>query len=91
MPVERIEAEGDYIRICTAERSYLMHAMMRSMEDALDSELFVRVHRRIIVPTRLVQALERVDGRIELRLTTSALVPVGRHYLRRLKEVAAPV
>ena len=88
--IERIEAEGDYVRIRTPDRSYLMRSTMRGMEDALEGALFVRIHRRIIVPTRLVQAIERrPDSRVELRLTNGAVVPVGRHYLRRLKEIVA--
>ncbi len=89
VPVEKIhwlEAEGDYVRVHTAERSYLLRGTMRSMESALGAGGFIRIHRGVIAATRLIAAVERrPDSRIEALLSTGARLPVGRRYLSRLR------
>lgn len=91
VPVDQIhwlEAEGDYVRVHTAERSHLMRATMRNLEEALDPHRFVRIHRRVIAPVDLICAIERHrDSRVDVRLSTGITLPAGRHYLPRLKEI----
>jgi two-component system LytT family response regulator len=46
-----IKAEGDYVRIHTAQRSYLVTRMLTEIEDRLDPAQFLRIHRSAIIRT----------------------------------------
>ena len=59
--IERIESEDDYIRLVTAERSYLLHEAIARLEKKLDPATFVRVRRSVIVNRSRLAGL-RHDG-----------------------------
>lgn len=83
--IEWIEAEGDYARVHVAENSYLIRSTMQRMEDSLDPNLLMRVHRRAIVARDAIVAASRgPDGRLSVELRRGAVVPVGRRYAKRL-------
>ncbi len=46
-----IKAEGDYARIHTAQRSYLVTRMLTEIEERLDPAHFLRIHRSAIIRT----------------------------------------
>jgi DNA-binding LytR/AlgR family response regulator len=84
--VERFEADRDYVRIHTDERSFLVRATLQSLSDSLDSGRFVRIHRSAIVSIASVQALRRrITGSIVAHLASGAEAPVGRAYLADLR------
>lgn len=85
--IQWVESEGDYVRVHVVGRSYLMRATMRNMEEVLDAAGFIRIHRSVIAPIRLICAFERrADSSVQLRLSTGVTLPVGRHYLPRLRK-----
>src|SRR3954466_8861060 len=43
--VDRVSAERDYMRLHVGRRSWLIHHSMAALEEGLDPELFVRLHR----------------------------------------------
>ncbi len=47
--IDWIQAEGDYARIYSGGKSYLVARSMTDLEQRLDSERFVRIHRSAIV------------------------------------------
>src|SRR5207253_1012863 len=47
--VDRVSAERDYMRLHVGRRSWLIHHSMAALEEGLDPELFVRLHRSAIV------------------------------------------
>ncbi len=47
--VEVFEADGNYVRVRTATRDYLVRGTLQSVEDTLNPLTFVRVHRGTIV------------------------------------------
>jgi two-component system LytT family response regulator len=47
--IDRIHAEGDYMRIYSGCNSWLLHTTMRSLAGRLDHNEFVRVNRSAIV------------------------------------------
>lgn len=49
------EAMGDYVKIHTAERFYLAHSTLKSLEERLPAADFMRIHRSYVV------ALHRID------------------------------
>ena len=60
VPVEQIdviEADGPYAILHVGDRQYAIRERMQTLEDRLDPELFVRIHRSTIVRTALVDEL----------------------------------
>ena len=57
-----IEAAADYVRLHTAERSYLHRAPIGHLEAQLDPTRFVRVHRATIVNLARCTELKTVRG-----------------------------
>jgi two-component system response regulator AlgR len=59
--IERIEAERDYMRLHVGGHSYLLHQTISSLEERLDPQQFVRLHRSHIVRRDHIARL-RHDG-----------------------------
>jgi DNA-binding LytR/AlgR family response regulator len=66
--VRYAQAEGDYSRVHTYDRSYLSTAALRELEAALPPERFVRIHRSFLVNLAHVASVRRA-GADRLRLT----------------------
>ena len=47
--ISRVEAERDYVRIFVGEASYLLRGSITAIEERLDPEQFLRVHRSTIL------------------------------------------
>ena len=52
-----IEAAGDYVRLHTAEKTHLLRETMSGMDDRLDADRFLRIHRSTIVNTERIDEL----------------------------------
>src|SRR5438552_1719264 len=65
--VHYVQAEGDYSRVHTYDRSYLSTASLRELEAALPPERFVRIHRSYLVNLAKVTSV-RTSGTDRLRL-----------------------
>ncbi|MGF1549682.1 MAG: LytTR family DNA-binding domain-containing protein [Sphingomonadaceae bacterium] len=88
--IDWMESEKDYVRIHRDDRSFLIRSTLRKMEEMLDPEQFVRIHRRLIVAREAIAALKRrPGGRIEIDLATGERLPVGRSYAARVKQKGA--
>ncbi|BBD99891.1 DNA-binding response regulator [Sphingobium amiense] len=59
--IDRIEAERDYMRLHVGGHSYLLHQTISSLEERLDPQMFVRLHRSHIVRRDQIARL-RHDG-----------------------------
>jgi two-component system LytT family response regulator len=56
MPV-LLEAAGDYVRLHTDEKLHLLRETMSRMENRLDPERFLRIHRSTIINTERLKEL----------------------------------
>jgi len=75
----RLHSDGHYTRVVTTQGNHFCNLSIGDLETRLDPEHFMRVHRSHIVNLRAVQQLQRVDGRLVLRLRDEAAdVPVSR-------------
>lgn len=92
--IDRIEAERDYMRLHIGQdsdrpRSYLLHQTITKLEEKLDPDKFIRVHRSTILNRALIAKL-RHDGQggwyAEMADGTEARI--GRTYLKKVKEIA---
>jgi two-component system LytT family response regulator len=84
--VERIEAEGDYLRLHAGGRTLLYHGSLKELEGRLDPERFVRVHRSHVVNLDHVARVEPVEGaRLAVRLRSGSHVVASRRLTPRLR------
>jgi two-component system response regulator AlgR len=87
--IERIEAERDYMRLYTGQRSYLLHQTISALEQRLDPRQFQRIHRSHIVRRNLVTGLRHEGGGVWHALLGEDLsMRIGRKYLADVKKLA---
>ncbi|MCH9827103.1 MAG: LytTR family transcriptional regulator [Gammaproteobacteria bacterium] len=88
--VEWIEASGNYVNLYVSGRHYPLRATMASIEDRLDPQRFVRVHRSYIVNLAQVASIEPLDtGDARLFLLDGTQLPCSRRYRAALRASAA--
>lgn len=85
--IDWVEAEGDYVRIHARAKTYLLRETMANMEKRLDDEVFRRVHRSALVNQVKVEKIDRPRGKqFVLSLSSGTRVPVGRNYVKLVRE-----
>lgn len=85
--IERLEADGDYVKLHVGQRVRLMRARLGDLADRLDPAQFVRIHRSEIVRHDLIAAIRRHDsGRTFAVLAGGREVPVSRRYVARITQ-----
>ena len=86
--VQWLEAADDYVKIITAEGSFLKKKTMQHFENSLSPQEFIRVHRSYIVNAALITRIDlhEKDSHLAL-LTTGARLPVSKAGYTKLKEV----
>ena len=83
--IERLEADGDYVKLHVGQRVRLMRARLGDLADRLDPAQFVRIHRSEIVRHDLIAAIRRHDsGRTFAVLAGGREVPVSRRYVTHI-------
>ncbi|HUA63573.1 MAG TPA: LytTR family DNA-binding domain-containing protein [Verrucomicrobiae bacterium] len=90
IPIDKldyVEAEGDYVALHSAGKSYLKQQTISAVEGLLDPSRFVRVHRSAIVNLERITRIEPYarDSRIAI-LADGARLPVSRAGYARLME-----
>jgi two-component system LytT family response regulator len=86
--VDWISAEDYYAVIHALGQRHLLRESLASLEQRLDPDQFVRVHRSAIVRLDRVRELQSVGGQMQLLLRDGTAVPVSR---RRREQVVARV
>lgn len=66
--IDRVSAEGDYVRVHSGSASWLVHMTMRSIAEQLGSERFLRLSRSLIVRTDFIERLVHNSRRWFARL-----------------------
>lgn len=87
--IDRIEAERDYMRLHLGERSYLLHETIGALEEQLDCEAFIRIHRSHIVRRDFITGLRHEGGGVwHAQLANGESLRIGRKYLNATKHIA---
>lgn len=90
IPVSKIhylEAADDYVKIISADGTFLKKRTMNFFERSLSAFHFVRVHRSFIVNTQLITRIDPYEKEGHLLLLTSgAKLPVSKAGYAKLKE-----
>ncbi|MGZ4049439.1 MAG: LytR/AlgR family response regulator transcription factor [Bacteroidia bacterium] len=91
IPVNQIhylEAADDYVKIITAEGSFLKKRTMNFFEQSLGVYQFVRIHRSYIVNTQLITRIEAYEKDSHLvLLKTGAKLHVSKSGYSKLKDI----
>jgi DNA-binding LytR/AlgR family response regulator len=53
-----MEAMGDYVKVFTPGKFYMVHSKLRSIEEKLPAQKFLRVHRSYIVALNKIEKIE---------------------------------
>ena len=86
--IQYFEAADDYVKIMTAEGSFLKNKTMASFEKLLPAQQFVRIHRSYIVNVQLISRIDAYEKESHImQLTTGAKLPVSKSGYIKLKEV----
>lgn len=86
--IQYLEAADDYVKIVTAEGSFLKKKTMQFFEDSLPAQEFIRIHRSYIVNAQLITRIipHEKDSQLAL-LTNGGQLPVSKAGFAKLKEV----
>ena len=80
--IDRIEAERDYMRLHVGGHSYLLHQTISSLEERLDPQQFVRLHRSHIVRRDHIARLRHDGSGVWFAaLVDSTEIRIGRTFL----------
>lgn len=75
-----IEAKGDYIKIKTEQKNYIVHSPLKKIEEKLHQDKFLRVHRSYIINIDKIIDIE--DNSV---LIQQDVIPVSRSNRNELK------
>jgi DNA-binding LytR/AlgR family response regulator len=82
--IRYIEASGDYLKVHTTVRNYVVYMTMGKIESLLPASKFIRVHRSTIVNTLFIQGIENNFIKLD-----NVEIMIGQTYrenlLKRLK------
>lgn len=75
-----VEAKGDYIRIKTEQKNYIVHSPLKKIEEKLPQDTFLKVHRSFIINIEKIIDIE--DNSV---LIQQDVIPVSRSNRNELK------
>ena len=75
------EAMGDYVKIYSTERLYIIHSRLKTVEERLPQSNFLRIHRSYIVAINKIDFLQ--DATLNINGT---FLPVADPYRRILNQ-----
>lgn len=88
--IDWIEAAENYVQLHAGRAEHLLHVTMNTLEKSLDPELFLRIHRSVIVNVRRIKELQPfMHGEYVITLANGVRLQSGRMYNEKLKALAA--
>jgi DNA-binding LytR/AlgR family response regulator len=76
-----LEAMGDYVKVHTAQKFHVLHSTLKSIEEKLPPNKFLRIHRSYIVALQKIDFIQ--DGIITIGKAT---IPVAETYKSALNK-----
>ena len=84
--VDWIEAAENYVKLHAGRASHLLQVAMNTLEQSLDPDCFVRIHRSIIVNIGRIKELEpALHGEYVVTLESGVRLRSGRTYHEKLR------
>jgi two-component system, LytTR family, response regulator len=82
-----VGAEENYVRICTQTETHLLRETMSRIEERLDPQMFLRVHRSSIVNLQFVKEVRTdADGECVVILVNGQKIAMSRSYRSRIQD-----
>lgn len=85
--IQWISADGDYSSLITANGRFLSQYGIGQLEQKLNPESFIRVHRSSILNLKYVQEVFREGHTYDAKMQNGDVVKVSRSYVPRVKEI----
>lgn len=83
-----IEAAGNYVSLHVGKEEHLMRETMQAMENKLDPQKFIRIHRSTIVNIERVKEIQPwFNGEYLIVLNDDTRLTLSRKYRERFKEI----
>jgi two-component system LytT family response regulator len=83
--IQLLEADDNYVKIHTADQTYLLRRTLRDLLQQLGEQRFVRIHKSAAVNIAEIDALTPLfKGDYELRLRSGKLLRLSRRYTSEL-------
>ena len=84
--IDWIEADGNYLRLWTGDRSHLVRETMKAAEERLDADSFVRIHRSTIVAIDRIESIQaQENGDYLVTMAGGAKLSSSRGYADRIR------
>jgi len=88
--VDWMEAAENYVQLHTGRTGHLLHVAMNTLEKSLDPDLFLRIHRSLIVNIKRIKELQpALHGEYVVTLENGVRLQSGRMYNEKLRALAA--
>ncbi|HEY7306109.1 MAG TPA: LytTR family DNA-binding domain-containing protein [Bryobacteraceae bacterium] len=85
-----IKAAENYVELHAGPKTHLLHVTLNTLEKSLDSEVFLRIHRSLIVNVKRIKELQPAfHGEYVVTLRDGTQLQSGRVYHEKLKMLAA--
>ena len=85
--IDWIESSGNYVRIHSGGKNYLIRETMKNMEKKLDSDTFFRIHRSTIINVEKVKELEQwFHGDYQVIMYNDHKLTMSRNYKEILEK-----
>ncbi len=85
--VIRIEAYGDYSKIVVGDQTYLSNYGISTLEEKLNGDIFIRVHRSSIINLNKVKELNKYTKSYDVTMLNGDVVRVSRGYMDNIKKL----
>jgi len=80
-----IEAQRDYARLITMDKSYLSNFNIGQIEKKLNNQLFIRVHRSSIININFIEEISKYPSSYDVKMKNGDVVRVSRSYLDSIR------
>ncbi len=85
--IQWIEAYGDYSKLHVGKEAYLSNYGISALEEKLDSNQFVRVHRSSLINLNAVKELHKYGKSYDVSMQNGDVVRVSRGYMDNIKKL----
>ncbi|MEJ2003975.1 MAG: LytTR family DNA-binding domain-containing protein [Cyclobacteriaceae bacterium] len=82
-----LEASGDYTVLSTKNDQFLSSSGIGKLEEKLDPEIFIRIHRSTIINLNFLKEIEKhFNGGLIVKMENNKTFPVSRTYAKQIRK-----
>lgn len=82
--IRLVKADGSYCLVYTSDNEYILTFPMKSLEDYLPAQKFIRTHRSFLINLNKIEAI--TDNQEVLQLGNNLQAPISRRYKQTVLE-----